>query len=96
MFLQKRDGESGPLPPRSSRYFASGRRWYFTTRERTELGPFSSFEQAEQSVKAYIQDADAHKHGAAVSYAYGIVLHDYETCTAENCQQCREMARALS
>lgn len=96
MFLQKRQGESRPLPPRSSRYFAVGRRWYFTTREKTTLGPFSSFEQADQSARAYILDADAHKRGAAVSYTYGVVLHDYETCTAEHCQQCEEMARALS
>ncbi|MEQ5835532.1 hypothetical protein EB809_09745 [Marinobacter sp. R17] len=96
MFLQKRQGEHGPLPPRSSRYFAAGRRWYFTTREKTTLGPFESFEQAEQSVKAYIEDVDAHRRGASVDYSYGVVLHDYETCTAAHCQQCREMARLLS
>ncbi|WP_111497065.1 MULTISPECIES: DUF6316 family protein [Marinobacter] len=96
MFLQKRQGERGPLPPRSSRFFAVGRRWYFATREKRSLGPFESFEQAQVAAYSYIQDKDAQRRGADVNYTYGLVLHDYETCTAAHCQRCREMARMLA
>jgi hypothetical protein len=73
-----------------------GPRWYFSTRERTVLGPFESLSQASQSATYYTRDADAHKRGASVNYAYGIVLHDYETCDAPDCQQCQEMATQIT
>lgn len=96
MFLEKRCGEQGSLPVRSSRYFAVGSQWYFVTREKTSLGPFESFDQAETSVRAYIGDFDAHRRGNSVNYAYGVALHDYETCVARHCLQCEEVARLLS
>tara|TARA_R100000687_G_C6376235_1_gene130379 strand:- start:167 stop:538 length:372 start_codon:yes stop_codon:yes gene_type:complete len=96
MFLEKRRGEQGSLPIRSSRYFAIGSQWFFVTREKTSLGPFESFDQAETSVRAYIDDFDAQRRGNSVNYAYGVALHDYETCVARHCQQCKEAARLLS
>jgi hypothetical protein len=59
-----RVGEGGPLPERRSRTFFKGDGWYFMTRERVDVGPFSTQELAEIGVKDYAgfsMDAD-HVH----------------------------------
>lgn len=96
MEVAVRQGESKAPLVRSSRYFAVGSRWYFSSRERTVLGPFESMGQATQSASDYIRDLDAHKRGSSVSYAYGMVLHDYETCDAGNCHQCAEITARMT
>lgn len=44
--LCKRGGEESSVPFRSSRYFCVGNRWYFTTREGFDSGPYASRDRA--------------------------------------------------
>ena len=49
-----RTGESGPTPFRSSRFFCVGGKWYFTTREGFDSGPFATRERAEIGLKRFL------------------------------------------
>jgi hypothetical protein len=49
-----RSGEEGPAPFRSSRFFCVGSKWYFTTREGFDSGPFASRERAETGLKRFL------------------------------------------
>ncbi|WP_350455557.1 DUF6316 family protein [Marinobacter sediminum] len=49
-----RSGEQGPVPFRSSRFFCVGSKWYFTTREGFDSGPFASRERAETGLKRFL------------------------------------------
>ena len=46
--------EQGPIPFRSSRYFCVGNRWYFTTREGFDSGPYATRERAEIGLKRFL------------------------------------------
>ncbi|MDZ7662134.1 DUF6316 family protein [Thiohalophilus sp.] len=50
-----RNGESGPLPPRSRRFHFNGRHGFFCTRERITFGPYDTFREAEQNLKLYLR-----------------------------------------
>lgn len=54
MDIQHRDGENGPVPFRSSRFFCVGSKWYFTTREGFDSGPFASRQRAEVGLKRFL------------------------------------------
>lgn len=41
---------------RSDRYFVVDKKWYFTTREGTNEGPFDSAEAARQGLARYLMD----------------------------------------
>lgn len=49
-----RAGEYGAPPFRSSRFFSVGGKWYFTTREGFDSGPFASRERAEIGLKRFL------------------------------------------
>jgi len=52
---QRRSGDrEGPVPFRSSRFFCVGNRWYFTTREGFDSGPYASRERAEIGLKRFL------------------------------------------
>ncbi len=55
--LQKRNGESSDPPFRSGRYFCVGNRWYFTTREGFDSGPYSSKQRAETGLNRFLRIA---------------------------------------
>lgn len=55
MPLYKREGEGGPVPFRSSRYFCVGNRWYFTTREGFDSGPYASRDRAQIGLKRFLE-----------------------------------------
>ena len=46
--------ESGPIPFRCSRFFCVGNRWYFTTREGFDSGPYATRERAEIGLKRFL------------------------------------------
>ncbi|WP_097462406.1 DUF6316 family protein [Mangrovitalea sediminis] len=50
-----RDGEAGSIPFRSSRFFCVGSRWYFTTREGFDSGPYASRERAETGLQRFLR-----------------------------------------
>lgn len=51
-----RHGEiRNPVSFRSSRLFSVGHKWYFSTREGSQQGPFLSRQLAEMAVKNYIK-----------------------------------------
>lgn len=54
MDTQIRTGEAGPVPFRSSRFFCVGGKWYFTTREGFDSGPFASRSRAEIGLKRFL------------------------------------------
>lgn len=49
-----RDGESGPTPMRSDRFFAVKNSWYFATREGASIGPFDDKNQASQGLSDFL------------------------------------------
>lgn len=49
-----RYGELGSIPFRSSRFFSVGSRWYFTTREGFDSGPYASRERAEIGLRRFL------------------------------------------
>ncbi|WP_372965481.1 DUF6316 family protein [Marinobacter sp.] len=54
MNTQQRAGESAQPPFRSNRFFCVGSKWYFTTREGFDSGPFASRERAEIGLKRFL------------------------------------------
>ena len=59
-----RAGEAGPTPFRSSRFFCVGGKWYFTTREGFDSGPFASRERAEIGLKRFLHVINMLPHEA--------------------------------
>lgn len=51
-----RKGESGVIPFRSGRFFNVENKWYFTSREGIDHGPFHSKYEAEVSLDVFIQN----------------------------------------
>lgn len=51
---QHRDGEAGPIPFRSGRFFNIGSEWYFACREGMDRGPFSTRHMAEKALEEHI------------------------------------------
>lgn len=49
-----RNGESGEIPFRSDRFFCAGNKWYFSTREGFDSGPYASRDRAEASLNRFI------------------------------------------
>ncbi len=49
-----REGESGPVPSRSDRFYCIADEWYFTAREGQTHGPFDSKEEAEASLTLFL------------------------------------------
>jgi len=54
MEMQQRAGEQGSVPFRSNRFFCVGNKWYFTTREGFDSGPFASRERAEEGLRRFL------------------------------------------
>lgn len=53
--LENRNGEVGEVPFRSDRFFCAGNRWYFSTREGFDSGPYANKERAQESLKRFLQ-----------------------------------------
>jgi len=51
----RREGETGPIPFRSGRFFNIGNEWYFACREGMDRGPFSTRQMAEQALAEHIE-----------------------------------------
>jgi hypothetical protein len=49
-----RKGEAGLVPFRSDRFFCAGNKWYFSTREGFDSGPYASKERAQQSLSRFL------------------------------------------
>lgn len=54
MNIEQRSGEVRPVPFRSNRFFCVGNKWYFTTREGFDSGPFASRERARLGLERYL------------------------------------------
>lgn len=53
--LEHRSGEQGEIPFRSSRFFSVGNKWYFSTREGFDSGPYADKERAAQSLQSFLK-----------------------------------------
>lgn len=51
---QRTGEENAPIPFRSNRFFCVGNRWYFTTREGFDSGPYATRERAETGLKRFL------------------------------------------
>ena len=51
-----RNGENTKTWYRSDRFMHVNDKWYFLTREQTQVGPFDSREEAERELIYYIRD----------------------------------------
>lgn len=49
-----RQNEFGSIPFRSDRFFTVGDKWYFTTREGFDSGPYANRERAEKSLQRFL------------------------------------------
>lgn len=49
-----RNGENGDVPFRSERFFCAGEKWYFSTREGFDSGPYASKERAKASLDRFL------------------------------------------
>ena len=54
MNTHQRLGEDRPVPFRSNRFFCVGNKWYFTTREGFDSGPFATRERAQLGLKRFL------------------------------------------
>ena len=52
--LSKRQGEQGPIPFRSDRFFRVGDKWYFTTREGFDSGPYADKQRAKTGLSRFL------------------------------------------
>ena len=57
MQLQRHQGESKDPPFRSGRFFCVGNRWYFSTREGFDSGPYSTKQRAETGLNRFLKVA---------------------------------------
>ncbi len=51
---QQRSNEVGEVPFRSSRFFSVGTKWYFSTREGFDSGPYANKQRAESSLQRFL------------------------------------------
>ncbi|WLQ14038.1 DUF6316 family protein [Hahella aquimaris] len=57
MDTTNRRGEDGLTPFRSDRFFAVGDKWYFSTREGFDSGPYAAKERAEEGLRRFLKVA---------------------------------------
>lgn len=53
--IDNRQGESGPVPLRTDRFFAAQGEWYFATREGAPIGPFEDKGEARKGLDDFIE-----------------------------------------
>jgi len=51
---RNRTGEEGAVPSRCDRFYAFKNEWFFTTREGSPIGPFSTRETANSGLTDYL------------------------------------------
>lgn len=49
-----RHGEAGNNPNRSKRIYKEGEYWYYSTREKVNIGPFDTYSEAEAGVGEFV------------------------------------------
>lgn len=53
--MQHRSSEQGEIPFRSDRFFCVGNKWYFSTREGFDSGPYANKDRASSSLQRFLQ-----------------------------------------
>ena len=71
---QKRRGEKSLFKYRSTRFVQLEGLWYFTIRERQDIGPYSSREKASDALKLFIDCLQI--QGTSVEYAVHVAKSD--------------------
>lgn len=56
--LEHRNGEAGAIPFRTGRFFVVDNNWYFASREGMDKGPYSSRNEAEIALKAFLAQCE--------------------------------------
>ena len=60
--MHVRQGEDNKSWFRSDRFYHTNEGWWFQTREKTELGPFSSHKDAEAELTLYIRQLHVYEN----------------------------------
>jgi len=58
MTIENRLGESGNIPFRSGRFSNADSKWYFSSREQSDVGPFENKEEANKALDTYLEDRE--------------------------------------
>lgn len=66
----RRRGEHGRAPFRSGRFFSASGKWFFSTREGRDHGPYESKQQAEEELRMFLRGL-----GGAIDLGAGIDHH---------------------
>lgn len=53
--ISNRNGENGPVPLRSDRFFSAQGEWFFSTREGAPIGPFEDKDEALKGLDDFIE-----------------------------------------
>ncbi len=56
MVIDCRTGESGNIPFRSGRFYNVDSKWYFSSREQSDIGPFQNKDEANDALTVYLKD----------------------------------------
>ncbi len=56
MAEESRRGEFENVPFRSGRFYNIDSKWYFSSREQADIGPFNNKEQAAEALSQYLKD----------------------------------------
>ncbi|MFV1983753.1 MAG: DUF6316 family protein [Thiohalomonadales bacterium] len=56
MVIDSRTGESGNIPFRSGRFYNVDSKWYFSSREQSNIGPFQNKDEANDALTVYLKD----------------------------------------
>ncbi|MEQ9547047.1 MAG: DUF6316 family protein [Marinobacter sp.] len=84
--------ESHPSPrPASSRLVETPIGWFARTREKDDLGPYPTEQDAQDALSAYLNFTKPNnKREYSPQVVYGMVIHDPETCPKDLCAFCIE------
>jgi hypothetical protein len=55
MEQKHREGESGPIPTRSDRFYLLENHWFFATREGSPIGPFETREEGVGGIQDFLE-----------------------------------------
>lgn len=69
MAVDSRNGEGGTVPFRTDRFFAVSEKWYFSTREGFDSGPYANKSRADEGLKRFLKVAQLLPASAESNFA---------------------------
>ncbi|WP_416395869.1 DUF6316 family protein [Allohahella sp. A8] len=69
MAMDNRNGEGGVVPFRTDRFFSVSEKWYFSTREGFDSGPYANKERAAEGLRRFLKVAQLLPSGGQIGNA---------------------------